>query len=276
VTVTAAPADAVLYEAIKSPAAYVAAYNSLMDEPSNRLRIRAVTDLLHRIGPGVERVIDVACGGGAYTASARAVLGGAVRFCPVDRQTACAAGYRMNHPDAIPALADVTALPFRPGTFDVALCLDIVEHLHDDVEFLRGIHRVLVPGGWVVVSTHNSRSLEHVLGLARATMTGTPWRGWDPTHIRFYNAGSLRRLLREAGFDVVALDGTYYWPFHLPARVASWPLQRMGLSSLARAVYRAVAAPGYMINAALEACSPLPGLRTAGWGIMALARKRSS
>jgi 2-polyprenyl-3-methyl-5-hydroxy-6-metoxy-1,4-benzoquinol methylase len=276
VTVTAAPPGNVLYEAIKSPAAYVAAYNSLMDEPSNRLRIRTVTDLLRRIGPGVERVIDVACGGGAYTASARAVLGGAARFWPVDRQAACAAGYRMNHPDATPTLADVTALPFRTGAFDLALCLDIIEHLHKDVEFLRGIHRVLVPGGWVVVSTHNSRSIEHVLGLSRAAITRTSWRGWDPTHVRFYNARSLRRLLQEAGFDIVALDGTYYWPFHLPARVVSWPLQRMGLGSVARAVYRAVAAPGYLINAALEACSPLPGLRTVGWGIIALARKRSS
>src|SRR6267142_1717027 len=135
-----APADGVLYESITSPVAYVAAYNALMDEPSNRLRVRAVTDILRRVAPGVRRVIDVACGGGAYTASARAVLGGQARFYPVDRQVACAAGYRLNHQHARPALADVTSLPFASGAFDLALCLDIVEHLDDDVAFLRGIH----------------------------------------------------------------------------------------------------------------------------------------
>jgi 2-polyprenyl-3-methyl-5-hydroxy-6-metoxy-1,4-benzoquinol methylase len=272
-TTTALRPDAVLYESITSPAEYVAAYNSLMEEPSNRLRVGAVVDILARIGPGVRRVIDVACGGGAYTARARTVLGGSVRFSPVDRQTACAAGYRLNHPDAAPTVADVTALPFRPGTFDLALCLDIIEHLDDDVDFLRGIHRLLVPGGWVVVSTHNSRSLEHVIGLTRAAITGSTWRGWDPTHVRFYNARSLRRVLTDAGFNLVALDGTYYWPFHFPARLASWPLQRLGFASLARAVYRGVAAPGYVVNAALEAISPLPGVRSIGWGIIALARR---
>jgi 2-polyprenyl-3-methyl-5-hydroxy-6-metoxy-1,4-benzoquinol methylase len=221
-------------------------------------------------------VIDVACGGGAYTASARTVLGEHVHFYPVDRQVACAAGYRLNHPDATPALADVTALPFKPSSFDLALCLDIIEHLDDDVEFLRGIRRLLVPEGWVVLSTENSRSIENLIGLSRALVTRTTWRGWDPTHVRLYNASSLRRVLSDAGFDVVAIAGTYYWPFHFPARVASWPLQRVGFTGLAQTVYRGVAAPGYLVNAGFEALSGLPGLRSAGWGIIALARKRSS
>jgi 2-polyprenyl-3-methyl-5-hydroxy-6-metoxy-1,4-benzoquinol methylase len=266
--------EAVLYETIASPVEYVAAYNSLMAEPSNRLRVNAVIEMLSRIGPGVRRVIDVACGGGAYTQPARAALGGGVRFCPVDRQVACAAGYRLNHPDATPAIADVTALPFRSESFDLALCLDIIEHLDDDVDFLRGVHRLLAPGGWLIVSTHNSRSLEHVIGLARAAITGVAWKGWDPTHLRFYNATSLQRVLSSAGFEVTAVDGTYYWPFHFPARLASWLLQRLGLSALSRAVYRAVAGSGYLLNAAMESISSLPGIRSVGWGIIVLARKR--
>ncbi len=270
---TTTAADGVLYEAIKSPAAYVAAYNALMEEPSNRLRVRAVTDMLRRVGPGVRRVIDVASGGGAYTGPARAVLGEGVRFFPVDRQLACVTGYRLNHPAARPALADVTALPFARGAFELALCLDIIEHLDDDVAFLRGIEQLLVPNGWVVISTHNRRSIEHLLGLAKSAVTGETWRGWDPTHIRFYDGPSLERLLSAAGFEQVAVSGTYYWPFHFPARVASWPFERLGLRRLGSLVYRAVVAPGYALNAALESGSQALGLRTLGWGIIALGRK---
>jgi hypothetical protein len=135
---------------------------------------------------------------------------------------------------------------------------------------------LLTNRGHVIVSTHNSRSLEHIVGLAKSAMTGSVWRGWDPTHVRFYNAESLRRVLDIAGFDLVALDGTYYWPFHFPARLVSAPFARVGLQRTARAAYRAVAAPGYLLNAPFEAMSLLPGLRTAGWGIIALARVRPS
>ena len=270
------PADGVLYEVIKSPAAYVEAYNAQMGNPSNRLRVRAVTDMLRRVGPGVRRVIDVASGGGAYTSPARAVLGEGVRFFPVDRQRACVTGYRLNHPAARPALADVTALPFAKGAFDLALCLDIIEHLDDDVAFLRGIEQLLVPGGWVVISTENRRSIEHLLGLARSAVTGKTWRGWDPTHVRFYDGASLEGLLTAAGFELVAIDGTYYWPFHFPARLASWPFERLGFPNLARLIYHAVSAPGYALNAIFEAGSQMPGLRTLGWGIIALGRRRSA
>jgi 2-polyprenyl-3-methyl-5-hydroxy-6-metoxy-1,4-benzoquinol methylase len=271
---TVASSPGVIYETLQDPSAYLEAYNALMEEPSNRLRVRAVTEVIRRVPPGVRRVVDIACGGGAYAAPARKALGGAARFFPIDRQAACTGGYRLNHPDAAPARADVTALPFAAAVFDLALCLDIIEHLDDDLAFLQSVGTLLAPGGHVVISTQNARSLEHLAGLARSAITGTPWRGWDPTHVRFYTAASLTRLLDAAGFDVVAFDGTYYWPFHLPARVASWPFERAGLRRLARVTYAALAAPGYAINAAFEALSPLPGVRAAGWGIVVLGRKR--
>lgn len=267
--------EGVLYEVVRDPADYTAAYNALMREPTNRLRIKAVVELLHHVTGPVRRVLDVASGGGAYTGPIGQHLGITdAAFVPVDRQYACVAGYRLNHPGSAPALANVTALPFRRGAFDLALCLDIIEHLDDDVTFLRDVTETLRPGGWVVVSTHNSTSIEHVVGLTSSAIRGTTWRGWDATHIRFYNSGSLRQVVEAAGLEVVALNGTYYVPFHFPARLISLPFERLGLRTVSRGLYQTIAAAGRLLNAPFESWSRSRLLAGLGFGIIMLARKR--
>lgn len=262
----------VIYEAVRAPRDYARAYNALMTEPTNRLRVRAVGEILRRIPGPVGRVVDIACGGGAYVGAIRNAVQGTPAFVATDRQYACVGGYKLNHPEATGALADVTRLPFTDGAFDLAMCLDIIEHLDDDVAFLREVGRLLRPGGWLALSTHNSRSIEHVLGLLRAKVSGGTWLGWDPTHVRFYDERSLRTKLAAAGFEAVAFNGTYYLPFHLPARILSWPLERAGLRRAARAVYNLVQLPGYAVNYPFEALSERAGLQSLGWGIVVLAR----
>ncbi len=272
-TSTGSTAAPVIYETIRTPSDYVAAYNELMREPSNRLRIRAVADVLRRIDQPVHRIVDIASGGGAYVSAARAALKGTPKFFPADRQYACVGGYRLNHPLAAGALADVTALPFQADSFDLALCLDIIEHLDDDVAFLENVRRVIRPGGWVLVSTHNSRSIQHLVGLATSAIQGKPWLGWDPTHLRFYSQSDLTAKLSAAGWQCVAFDGTYYLPFHLPARFVSWPLERLGFVRASRRAQRVVEAPFFAMNGLLERWSGSPALCGLGWGIVALARK---
>lgn len=266
-------ADRVIYETVRTPTDYARAYNDLMAQPTNRLRIRAVADVVRRIDGPVSRVVDIASGGGAYVDAVRRALNGEPRFFPADRQYACVGGYRLNHEGAPGTLADVTALPFLPASFDLALCLDIIEHLDDDLRFLRDVAALVRPGGWVVVSTHNAASLQHGIGLITSALQGREWRGWDPTHIRFYTALSLRRKLEAAGLEPVAFTGTYYVPFHLPARLASWPFERAGLGRLGRAVYGVVQAPGYAVNYVFECLSTVPVLSWLGWGIVVLARR---
>lgn len=271
---TPTPDSGVIYETLRAPADYVRQYNALMAEPTNRLRVRSVGRILRHIPEPISRVVDIACGGGAYVSAIRQAVRGNPSFFPTDRQYACVGGYRLNHPSATGALGDVTRLPFVDGAFDLAMCLDIIEHIDDDVEFLRGVARLLRPGGWLALSTHNSRSLEHVAGLLRSRITGQTWLGWDPTHVRFYDERSLRQKLDAAGLDTVTFNGTYYLPFHLPARILSWPLERVGLTGAARAVYKAAQAPGYALNYPLEALSERGPLASLGWGIVVLARRR--
>ena len=265
----------VIYQRLSDPSEYVRAYNALMETPSNRLRIAAVVESLAGITGPVRRVLDVASGGGAYVTPARQANGNlaAARFFALDREAACVGAYCLNHPEAAGALGDVSSLPFESGSFDLALCLDIVEHLNDDSGFLKEVRRVLRPGGHVVLCTHNAWSLEHLIGLTTSAVRGRRWSGWDPTHVRFYHARSLKTLLEQVGFEIVGFNGTYYLPFHLPALLLSWPLERAGTPGLAARVHRIVQAPGYWLNLAFEQLSSTAPLRYLGWGIIVVARR---
>lgn len=66
-------------------------------------------------------------------------------------------------------------LPFTDDTFSVVVCRDILEHV-DAVPVLREVHRVLRPGGSVLISTVHFTSRNLFV---------------DPTHIRGFSARTL-------------------------------------------------------------------------------------
>lgn len=93
--------------------------------------------------------------------------------------------------------ADLYALPFEPGTFDVVVAANVL-HLVPDLEgAMRALRRVLAPGGRLVVPTfcHDETKLSWLVSRALA-MTGFPG------HRRF-TARSLRSTLETSGLRVL-------------------------------------------------------------------------
>jgi glycosyltransferase involved in cell wall biosynthesis len=82
--------------------------------------------------------------------------------------------------------ADFAAL--RSG-FDTVICLNVLEHIENDLEGLRNIRSALLPGGRAIVLVPQGQTiygtLDEVLG-----------------HFRRYSAGELRARMEQAGFRV--------------------------------------------------------------------------
>jgi SAM-dependent methyltransferase len=94
--------------------------------------------------------------------------------------------------------------PFEANWFDVVLFCEVIEHLlMNPLGALREVHRVLRPGGSLVVTTPNVNRLENVLAITAGANIYDPYSGHGPygRHNREYNREELIRLLEFAGFD---------------------------------------------------------------------------
>ena len=119
-------------------------------------RSAKVLEYLERAGVHTfDRVLDDGCGGGGRCVScaeeARSVIGiePGDRFREVGMRLAAekrAANVRF-------AYADGTALPFRNGSFDLALSHSAIEHVRDPLAYLTEARRVLAPRGVMLLNT---------------------------------------------------------------------------------------------------------------------------
>ncbi len=110
--------------------------------------------LLPVLEPG-HRLLDVGCGPGTVTAdlAARVAPGEvvAVDTAPHVLELARSTVAERGLTNVTLREADVHALPFEDGTFDVVHAHQVLQHLGDPVAALREMRRVTRPGGWVAV-----------------------------------------------------------------------------------------------------------------------------
>ena len=99
--------------------------------------------------------------------------------------------------------ADIHHLPFKENYFDVAICNHVLEHVDNDIQAMKEIHRVLKPGGWAIlqvpffpplpetteedITIKNPKERERLFGQV--------------DHVRKYGRDYAERL-RSAGFTV--------------------------------------------------------------------------
>jgi ubiquinone/menaquinone biosynthesis C-methylase UbiE len=136
--------------------------------------------------PG-ERVLDAGCGSGAAMVEvlrlARCLLSG------IDASTAMLAIARRRLGDAVELRqARIEAMPFGDACFDAALALNVLYFCDPQHAMIASLHRVLRPGGRLVVYVTHRRTMER-WSFAR--------RGLH----RLFDEESLIRALTAGGFD---------------------------------------------------------------------------
>jgi SAM-dependent methyltransferase len=106
----------------------------------------------------------------------------------------------------------VHEMPFPDDSFDLAVSLDVIEHLQDDLGALRELRRTVAPGGALLIMVPAYQWL---------------WSGHDEInhHHRRYTRRSLQRVAERAGWR--QLRTTYFNSLLLPVAIALRVLERV-------------------------------------------------
>lgn len=122
-------------------------------------------------------------------------------------------------------VADLSKLiPFDDSFFDLVIANELIEHLENPDRFLQEVHRILVPGGTLLVATPNlsfwlnrvlfffgiyplfleaSTEVSVGLGPCAAVSYGSQPVG----HVHVYNLRAITELLSYHGFAVAKITG---------------------------------------------------------------------
>lgn len=151
----------------------------------NRLLSCLVRDLVETLPSGF-RVLEAGCGNGNVLRflSTSIRRGGLIGIDLFEE------GLRLarQRSDALLVRGDVHASPFQ-CQFEIIGAFDVIEHLHDDHQALRDFHRLLSPGGLLVLTVPAHQTL---------------WSYFDDAsgHYRRYSRKALEETLEVCGFHL--------------------------------------------------------------------------
>lgn len=154
-----------------------------------------------------KKVLDVGCGSGHLTH----LFGQQNETVGVDITNNVQDSFR----NFVFHLADATELPFLNHSFDLVVSFDVIEHVTDDLAMLQEAHRVLRPGGRLLLGTPNRDRLSNRLKALFGHPVQYPLNlGDDPMvgpciHLREYTADSLGKLAARVGFKDITI--TNFW-----------------------------------------------------------------
>lgn len=161
--------------------------------PMARTRYRLATRWLKLHSASQDRILDVGAGNGAF-------MGTALRLAP--QLEIYGAEYSQNaieqaHPQLRPRLShcnlqDESAVLPWGGNFRILTCMEVLEHLPDDVLAIRQMREALAPEGLLFISV---------------PAWASQWGPQDEVagHVRRYEPEVLRERLRSSGFETLQM-----------------------------------------------------------------------
>lgn len=194
-----------------------------------------VDRILSLPGVGREAWLDVGCATGEFVAQAQRHIGEVVGVELSEfavQQAKAQYGVTVLNGDFLTTELD-------PGRYDVITAWDFIEHVQDPAATLEKMHRLLRPGGCLILSTGDIASIS-------SRLAGKFWHLMiPPKHLYFFSKDTIRTYLERAGFlDInISYPGKYVpldfivWKFFAQIssnsgrRVAS-ALERINLGKL--------------------------------------------
>jgi 2-polyprenyl-3-methyl-5-hydroxy-6-metoxy-1,4-benzoquinol methylase len=133
-------------------------------------------------------VLEVGCGEGR---GVEVLISQAKSFTAVDKIQSAIDTLQKKFPNGRFLQMNIPPLDgLKDNTYDVIVSFQVIEHIEDDALYLKEIHRVLKPGGVVLITTPNRKM----------SLTRNPW------HIREYLPAELKALA-SSFFSKVEMKG---------------------------------------------------------------------
>jgi 2-polyprenyl-6-hydroxyphenyl methylase / 3-demethylubiquinone-9 3-methyltransferase len=154
------------------------------------------------------KALDVGCGGGfscEFMARRGTLVSGidqSLKCIQAAKAHADISGFKIDYQQAI-----AEEIPYRDGTFDVVVCVDVLEHVENVKQVLSEIYRILKPNGLFFFDTINRNfkskfvmiwMLENILGEIKRGV-----HDWN----KFIKPEELTNWLQDAGFQDIKIKG---------------------------------------------------------------------
>jgi SAM-dependent methyltransferase len=197
----------------------------------SRLEARRVLSYSRRL-PDDARILDIGCGDGFHMRLLREYGKPTWRLEGVDTSDRAVMAARDSGLQVHLGTVEQAHLP--ESAYDLVLLIATIEHVGNPLGVMRAAVRLLRPGGWAVVITDNTATLDFRL------FGGRHWGGYHfPRHWNLFDKRSLGTLAEQAGLEVVEL-GTVLSPVNwvysirnrlVDGRAPSWLVNRFSLKS---------------------------------------------
>ncbi|MGW7573851.1 methyltransferase domain-containing protein [Streptomyces sp. NPDC054765] len=161
----------------------------------------SVAAVLANVPPG-RSVLDVGCDHGHFAALLRD-RGYDAAGADID---GLALSYATGHYGLTVYQGDLPDIDFD-RRFDAVTILSSLEHMVNPYQVVRAAARVLRPGGVLLISTPRADGLVHAVSRR---IFAPALHAWEflapPSHLTYFGRGSLRAMLRRAGFGTVTFS----------------------------------------------------------------------
>jgi 2-polyprenyl-3-methyl-5-hydroxy-6-metoxy-1,4-benzoquinol methylase len=140
---------------------------------------------------GAESVLDVGCGEG-FTIERLLAVDGRLPMQGLDYDLPALLRAKESHPDVFFQMGDIRRLPYRRESFDLVLCLEVLEHLVEPSAALDELKRV--SGRHCLISVPNEPWF-----MVSNLLRGKNVRAWgnDPEHVQHWTAGRFVAMLAD-------------------------------------------------------------------------------
>ena len=166
------------------------------------------------------RVLDLGCGSGNLVYEL-ARLGNRVAGLDLNRKAVLFSKDRCHGLRAQFAVGDGVELPFSDQQFDATVIMEVIEHLSEQAakHVLRELRRVTRPGGWLLVTCPNRKSLWPLIERVLDAFHLVP-RLRGEQHQQEFSIAELETALTDAGYRILR-SGSFHVvaPF---AALLSW------------------------------------------------------